>query len=197
MGHYVTPKTSIVLPIDYDVLVSDAKFLQMNDELQRASFNSKIAWPLCDQRKDKLHATLVSGLKSADAACHQTALIAATANLLPLSFEMKGLFLGKINTGRMYLPVYPQMVSAENFLSKIQIACGSRCSYFYAVDYYNFVEELDADATMELSALLSKWQNTVVSTQPAKALWIMQTNDDLVLSARVISTIRPPYSNSQ
>lgn len=91
---------SLVLPVpDVDHL--------LEAELKAAPFAAKISWDIVARRRGKLHATLC-GRPIIDRA--------ALAAIGPITVELRGLFSGNVNHGRLYLRLYPEKRGGENQL---------------------------------------------------------------------------------
>ena len=86
---------------------SSASNRRSEAELRSFSFSDKIAWHVGRQRAGKLHASIVGGLSVPDIARLPEAAACALEPLGAVSLRIGGPFLGRINTGRIYLPVYP------------------------------------------------------------------------------------------
>lgn len=188
-GKYAAPRHSLVLPVDATELGRSDAFRLFEKELRAFSFSDKIQWTLSQERASKLHATIVNGLAEPEFARCADQVAKALAPLGKLSVRIGGPFLGQFNTGRMYLPVYPECRDGEDIFALIQGACGARVTRFYVVGYYHFASPLAAAETNELAGLVERWRHRTVAHLPVKSLAIQSTNDDLALSARIVATI--------
>jgi hypothetical protein len=186
-GTYKTPRHSLVVPVDAGQLARSETFRQFEAELRSFSFSDKIAWRLGDERAGKLHATVIGGL-SEIVRCTD-AVAAALAPLGAFSLRIGGPFLGRINTGRIYLPVYPCCHDGDDVFALVQRACGARLSRFYVIGYYHLAEPLTVAETADLAGLAERWRRRVLAELPVTSLAIQSTNDDLALSGRVVMTI--------
>lgn len=188
-GRYEAPRYSLVVPVDASGLSASEAFRAFEAELRSFSFSDKIAWELGRKRTSKLHATIVGGLSKADVERCAQAAAGALASLGPLSIRLAGPFLGRINTGRIYLPVYPCRHNGEDVLGLVQSACGARQTHFYVVGIYHFTAALTVAETADLAALAEGWRRQTLAELPVTSLAVLATNDDLALSARVVATI--------
>ncbi|MDH4986439.1 hypothetical protein QEZ47_13050 [Aminobacter anthyllidis] len=188
-GRYETPRHSLVVPVDAGQLGRSDTFRQFEAELRSFSFSQKIAWELGDERAGKLHATIVGGLSVPDIARCVEAAASALAPLGELSLRVGGPFLGRINSGRIYLPVYPCCHDSEDVFGLVQQACGARLTRFYVIGYYHFAAALTVAETADLAGLAERWRRRVLAELPVTSLAVMATNDDLALSGRVVATI--------
>lgn len=188
-GRYAAPRYSLVAPIDARALETSVEFRRFEQELRSHGFSDKIEWRLNLERAPKLHATIVNGLAEEDAAACATNVAEALAPFGRISVRIGGPFLGRINTGRIYLPVYPECRNGADVFSLIQAACGARQTRFYVVGYYHLHSALTAGETSELAGLVARWRRSTLAVLPVRALAIQATNDDLALSARSIIQI--------
>lgn len=188
-GRYDTPRHSLVVPIDAQALGRAEAFQEFEAELRSFSFSDKIAWQLGRERTGKLHATIVGGLSEPDIARCEAAVTATLSPLGALALRLGGPFLGRINTGRIYLPVYPSCHDGENVLGLAQRACGARQSRFFVVGLYHFAAALTVAETADLAGLAERWQRRVLAELPVTSLAVMATNDDLALSGQIVATI--------
>jgi len=188
-GRYETSRHSLVVPIDSGELGRAEAFEEFEAELRSFSFSDKIAWQLGRERAGKLHATIVGGLSDPDVARCMAAVTETFAPLGPLALRIGGPFLGRINTGRIYLPVYPCCHDGENIFGLVQQACGARLTRFHVIGLYHFAAALTVAETADLAGLMQRWQRRVLAELPVTSLAVMATNDDLALSGRIVATI--------
>lgn len=188
-GKYAAPRHSLVLPVGSRELNKSEAFRLFEKELRSFSFSDKIEWTLSQERASKLHATIVNGLAEPEFARCADAVATTLAPLGERSVRIGGPFLGQFNTGRIYLPVYPECHNGEDILALIQSACGARLTRFYVVGYYHFASPLTPAETKELAGLVERWRHRTIAHLPVKSLAIQSTNDDLALSARIVATI--------
>jgi hypothetical protein len=157
--------------------------------MKSASFAPKIAWELCERRRSRLHATLAGGIQEAELDRIVSRVQALLGRIGPISVCLKGPFLGTRNTGRIYFPVYPQKIGAEDGLALVQECIGMSPTKLYLVGYYHLREELDRKETRELAELIDRWRERVLVVTTIPSLEIYAVNDDLALSARVRAKI--------
>ena len=169
---------SLVLPVpDVDHL--------LEAELRAAPFAAKIAWDIVPRRRGKLHATLCGSPVTLDPAQRQ-----ALSDLGPIGIELRGLFSGTLNHGRLYLRVYPEKRNGENLLARVQRLLGRRETGLYLVGLHNFTDDLDPDEAAALAALIERWWERPILRWQADALWLLAAWDDLVLDGGVEETIQ-------
>jgi hypothetical protein len=165
---------SLVLPVpDVDHL--------LESELKATPFADKIAWEVAKRRRGKLHATLCGSPPAIDRA--------ALAAIGPIAVEVRGLFSGNINHGRLYLRVYPEKRDGENQLKRVQRLAGGRETGVYLVGLHNFTDDLDAHEATALAALIERWWDRPILRWEVDALWLLAAWDDLVLDGGVEETI--------
>jgi hypothetical protein len=169
---------SLVLPVpDVDRL--------LEVDLKAAPFAAKIAWDVAARRRGKLHATLCGSPVTLDPVQRQ-----ALSDLGPITVELRGLFSGTINRGRLYLRVYPEKRNGENLLARVQRLLGRRETGLYLVGLHNFTDDLDPVEAAALAALIERWWERPILRWQVDALWLLAAWDDLVLDGGVEETIR-------
>jgi hypothetical protein len=176
---------SLVLPVDDARLRASPAFRRLEDELRASPFAGKIDWDLLPRRRDRLHATLCGSLgvgEPPEIAAGQRRALAAVG---PVAVQLRGLFSGAINRGRLYLRAYPEIRDGQNLFHAIQTAMGRPTTDLYLVGLYNLTDDLDPVETAALAALIERhWRAELLSFQ-AEALWLLGSCDDLVLDAAV------------
>lgn len=180
MGRH-EPVSSIVIPVEYSRLLAAPAFKNLLKDLQAASFAPKIAWDLLDRRAARVHATVC---RVGDIAPQK-----AMSGVRPFQIELRGLFSGQFNLGRMYLKVYPECRNGENILQDIQSRLGQPQSDLYLAGLFNFTDHLSAGETEELRAIQKNWWDRPVLTMVVDRLWLLSARDDLVLDSTVAETI--------
>jgi len=188
-GTYEKARYALVMPISAEVFQQSDQFQALEREMKSSAFSSKIAWGLCETRRSRLHATLASGLLDADLDRWTIRVQEVLDRIGPISICLKGPFAGNRNTGRVYLPVYPQKIGGADSLALVQQAIGAPQTGLYLVGYYHFLEELDSSETAELAHLIDRWCDRVVAHMSITYLELHATNDDLALSARSYAKI--------
>jgi hypothetical protein len=181
MGRH-EPIFSLVLPIADALLRRSAAYLALEAELKASPLAPKIAWNVVERRRHKLHATLCGSLARGET---PPVLDAAQGDALkrlgPVTVELRGLFSGNVNRGRLYLRAYPEKRDGLNMFHRIQQVLGRRMTNLYVVGIYNLTDDLDASECSILSALLARWWDRSIVTFQAEALWLLGASDDLVL----------------
>ena len=181
------PVISLVLPIASDDLLASENYRTLEADLKRSPFAHKIAWPIVEQRREKLHATICGALEALPglaADCRE-----ALAGLGPLFVELRGLFSGNVNQGRLYLCVYPEKRHGADVLRQIQRLMGRRETGLYVVGLYNLVDDLDTGEAAELARLVEAWWGRLILRCRVDRLWLLSSRDDLALDSEILETI--------
>lgn len=178
---------SLVLPIDAEALEASPAWRAFDTELRDAPFAGKIAWDLLPNRRERLHATICGSL-----ARDVPPVIAhdALADIAPFEIELRGVFSGNVNLGRLYLPVYPERVKGQNAIHNVQCAIGRPVTSMYLVGMHNLTDHLTVTETAALAALLARWQDRLLARLRISELWLLGSRDDLVLDATVDARLR-------
>ena len=189
MGQH-EPVFSLVLPIADELLHCSATYLALEAELKASPLGPKIAWNVVERRRHKLHATLCGSLATGETApVLDAAQRDALRRLGPVTVELRGLFSGNVNRGRLYLRAYPEKRDGLNMFHRVQQVLGRRMTNLYVVGIYNLTDDLDASECSILSALLARWWDRSIVTFQAEALWLLGASDDLVLGPETIETV--------
>jgi hypothetical protein len=173
--------TSLVLPVP-PTLYDAPAFRELVRELKAASFAPKIAWDILEARRSRLHATLCSNLARDER-------FTALAQLGKLRIELRGLFSGSLNHGRLYLKTYPERIGSENALVRIQRALKARVTDLYPVGLFNLLDDLTVAETADLARLIDRWWDMPILRFEVDRLWLLSARDDLVLDAEIVETI--------
>ena len=179
---------SVVLPIPHALLAASEAFLEIESALRSAPLAGKIAWSLLPRRQQKLHATICGGL--GPMALLRERDRRSLAAIGPVSVELRGLFSGDVNVGRLYLRAYPEQRFGQNAFQSIQRALGRRETDLFVVGLYNLTDHLDAGEAAALAALLNTFWDRPLLRFEARELWLLGASDDLVLTGQVEDVIR-------
>lgn len=184
MGRH-PPVYSLVLPLEDRALRASPAFLALEDELKAAPFAGKIAWDILPKRQDSLHATVCGSLGVADAPEISDETREGLRRIEPFTVELRGLFSGNVNRGRLYLPVYPEKRAGQNALQEVQAAFGRAPGDLWLVGLYNLTDDLDSAETAALADIIARWWNRPLLTLIVTELQVMGASDDLVLDGHV------------
>ena len=188
MGRHA-PVFSLALPIPEDALGRSEAYRELDAELRSSPLARKIAWDLLAKRSGKLHATICGSLSTGEPPDFDERQRRELARLGPLTVELRGVFSGNVNVGRLYLRAYPERRDGANVFRLIQRALGRRETDLYLVGLYNLTDDLDAAEATALAALIEEWWNRPILRFEADRLWLMSATDDLVLDSRIAETI--------
>jgi hypothetical protein len=181
MGRRHSPVLSLALPIPGDELALALRALEA--ELKAAPFARKIAWNMLPRRQARLHATLCAGPVIGEHERYEL------QRLGGMTVELRGLFSGHINVGRLYIRVYPERRNGVNLFHFIQNLLQRPRTDRYLVGLYNLMDHLESDEAASLSRLLERWWDKPLLRFRADMLWHLSANDDLVLDANVVEAI--------
>ena len=180
---------SLVLPVPSDALDGSVAYREMEADLRRAPFAHKIAWDLLAKRRERLHATICGSLSKDVPYRISDEGRAALRRMGRLRIEVRGLFSGNINVGRLYLRVYPECRAGANSLRQVQRILGRPETDLFLVGLYNLTDHLEAIEAAALHDLIQRWWHRSILTLDVTALWLLSASDDLVLDARVEDVI--------
>ncbi|MFC7241730.1 hypothetical protein ACFQO7_04465 [Catellatospora aurea] len=178
-AEYWPPIRSVVLPVDDAALRADAVFGAFLDDL-RAALGSRVWWPGLALRADRVHTTLAPELNPA-ATLPETPLPA-------VRLIVRGPWVGRHNTGRVYLPVQAADSASVRRLDEVRALVGAERRPMLA-GYLQLTGDLRGEPYAALRRLVRHYQTRVrVPLSPAE-LWLMDTMDDLVLRSRVVQRV--------
>lgn len=181
---------TLVLPVADELLKGSAEYPALEAELRASPLAPKIAWDIVERRRHKLHATICGSLATGE---KPPVLDAGQRDALrrlgPVAVELRGLFSGSVNRGRLYLRVYPEKRGGLNVFHRIQQVLGRPATNLYVVGIYNLNDDLDASECSILSELLTRWWDRPIAGFQVEALWLLGTNDDLLLDSETVEFV--------
>ncbi|TGD96961.1 hypothetical protein [Methylobacterium nonmethylotrophicum] len=182
---------SLVLPIPQAALAAAPAYAALERDLREAPFARKIAWDVAARRGERLHATLCGSLAIGPDAVptltpEQQAGLAA---LGPVAVELRGLFSGNVNVGRLYLRVYPEARDGADVLAAIQRIMGRPETGLYVVGLHALTDDLDPAEAAGLAAMIDRWWDRPILRLTIDALWLLWATDDLVLDGGVLARV--------
>lgn len=180
---------SLVLPVDDAALRASPAFIAMESELKTAPFAAKIAWDILPRRAARLHATLCGSLGTDVPPSIAPAAREALGDLGPLTVELRGLFSGNVNRGRLYLRAYPERRGRQNVFHAVQSALGRQQTDLYVVGLYNLTDDLAPAEAAALADIVERWWHRPLLRFEARDLWLLGARDDLVLDAAITETL--------
>ncbi|MGX1786413.1 hypothetical protein ACWIGM_06725 [Bosea sp. NPDC055332] len=164
-------------------------YQELEQELRDAPFAGKIAWDIVARRQAKLHATVCGSLSVGTLPTIDPAAREALSRIGPIALELRGLFSGNVNRGRLYLRLYPERRDGQNTLHLLQRALGRPTSDLYVVGIWNLNDDLDVAEAAALANLVERWWDRPILRFTAAELWLMGANDDLVLDSEIVETL--------
>lgn len=181
---------SLVLPVPADLLDQSPGYRALEAELRMAPFASKIAWELSDRRRPKLHATICGSLATGkDAPSFDAGQRRALNDIGAFPVELRGLFSGNVNVGRLYLRLYPSKRHGRNVVHDIQHALGRGMTDLYVVGLWNLTDDLEPSEAVVLNDIIERWWERPVLSFEADHLWLLAASDDLVLDSEVTEIV--------
>jgi hypothetical protein len=189
MGRH-EPTFSLVLPIADALLRRSAAYRTLEAELKASPIATKIAWNIVERRRHKLHATICGSLAIGEPPPMLDAVQRDTLKRIgPIAVELRGLFSGNVNHGRLYLRAYPENRDGLNVFHRIQQVLGRRVTNLYVVGIYNLVDDLNASECSILSNFLARWWERSILRFQAETLWLLRATDDLVLDSETVEIV--------
>lgn len=164
-------------------------YQELERELRASPFAGKIAWDIVSRRQAKLHATVCGSLSIGAPPLIDPAAQEALSRIGPVDMELRGLFSGNVNRGRLYLRLYPERRDGQNMLHLLQRALGRPISDLYVVGIWNLSDDLDVAETAALDGLIKRWWERPILRFTADSLWLMGASDDLVLDSQIVETL--------
>lgn len=180
---------SLVLPVGDAALRASPAFLALEEELKAAPFANKIAWEVLARRRDRLHATVCGSLGIEQPPVVPPQAQDALRRMRPFDVELRSLFSGNVNRGRLYLAVYPEKRGGTNMLQAVQAAFGRAPGDLWLVGLYNLTDDLDAAETAALAGIVARWWNEPLLRLTVTELQVMGAGDDLVLDGAVATAL--------
>jgi hypothetical protein len=188
MGRH-PPVFSLVLPVPDGALHRSHAYRELEGELQASSFSNKVAWGLLDRRRDRLHATLCGSLSTGRPPSIDPAIRRELATVGPVMVELRGLFSGNVNRGRLYLRAYPERRGGANVFHRIQRALSRPVTDLYVIGVWNLTDDLDPAQAAALNDMIERWWDRPILRFEADTLGLIGASDDLVLDSSVHETV--------
>src|SRR5262249_11245591 len=106
-----------------------------------------------------------------------------------VTIELRGLFSGNVNIGRLYARAYPENRDGTNVLHHIQDILRCRRTDLYVVGLYNLIDDLEPAEAAALAGMIDRWWDKPLLRFCTRTLWMLSASDDLVLDANVVEAI--------
>jgi hypothetical protein len=137
-----------------------------------------------------LHATIAGSLGEGEICpVVPPEVLAGLARFGPLRVQLRGLFSGNVNKGRLYLKAYPEKRDGQNAFQLIQRLLGRPITDLYVVGLYNLTDHLTSPEAVALEELVERWWQVNILEITVNELWLLSSRDDLVLDSRIESHI--------
>jgi hypothetical protein len=187
MGRH-EPVASLVIPLEAAALEASPAWAELDSALRASAFASKLAWDLLPRRRDRLHATLCGNVGEGGALPGDA--LAALSAVGPFAVDVRGLFSGNVNVGRLYLRLYPELRHGANVVHQIQAAMGRPQNALHLAGLHNLTDHLSAGEAAALLAMIEQWWPRVIARIRVTELWVLSSTDDLVLDSEIVQRIQ-------
>ena len=196
MGRH-PPVFSLVMPLSPTALSESLAYRSLEAEIRASSFSGKIAWDLLKRRRMKLHATICSSLAVEKPPILEETVRHELRHLGPIRIQLRGLFSGNINIGRLYLKVHPECRDGQNMLHRVQRAMNRPETDIYPIGVFNLTEHLLTSEAADLCLLLDRWWDRSIAELTVDELWLLGATDDLVLDSRIAEVVPLTMASSR
>lgn len=177
---------SLVAPIDADALEAGPGWRDCLAELHASPLAAKIAWDILPARRGKLHVTLCGTLSRGVDPVLAEGIEAALCKMEPIRAEVRGVFSGTVNVGRLYLKLHPWRSGQADAFQAVQAAFGRPPGALHLMGLINLTDHLDPQEAGWLAAFLASWEERLIARVVVGELWLMGARDDLVLDSRLL-----------
>ncbi|MEV4759994.1 hypothetical protein AB0J86_33530 [Micromonospora sp. NPDC049559] len=181
-GEYWPPVRSIVVPIDGHLVAADPQMRAFLTELARSAVGKLVWWQGLVLRADRTHATLVPDNQSEPDPDPSSG--GSSGGVMVL---VRGPWIGRMNTGRIYLPVQAADRHCATYLAQVRARAGAERRPLLA-GYLQLTGAVTGAGYRELRDLVATYQSMAIP-MPVRQLWVMDTMDDLVLRSEVTARI--------
>lgn len=185
-GRYAEARSSLVLPVALPELLASPRFAAFHHQVRRASFSGKINWPLVGQRSQLTHITLCGGLNGQAPGAVRAKIAPCFTNGYAHAVQIKGAFVGRFNTGRIYLKAYPSKNGdGPHAFHAIQQVLGRPLSHVFPLGLYNLAQPLAPKEAQALQDMVNDHWEAEFLQKPVTlaSLRLLHTHNDLVLGA--------------
>lgn len=188
MGRHA-PMFSVVIPIPAAIIFESEPYRALESELRHSRFGAKVSWEIVERRRNKLHATICASVSLDEPPVITDAQRRELMYLGPVWLELRSLFCGNINVGRLYFSVYPESRNGQNVVQRIQGIMGRPETDLYVVGVFNLIDNLNAEEAADLSSATERWWGRPILRFQADHLWLLGSADDLALHSKVVETL--------
>lgn len=186
-GRFKVARKSLVAFIDWSVFQQVPAVNSMIKAVEEASFGSKVDFQSFERRKDRLHFTISPLQDSVEI----DALAQAVAGFHPFCVRIASLWAGaSVNTGRLYLPVYPERVAGETVINTLQTRAGMRRSDFFGLGLFNLMDHLSDTESADLRQFIAGKVAVPLFDSIVEELAVIETFDSLLFDYRVLRRVK-------
>lgn len=179
-GEFWPPVRSVVVPIEAAAVSADRGIVEFLAALEDGPAAAMVWWTGIARRSDRLHATVCGAID-------HDATIPDMAGETMLAV-VRGPWIGRINTGRVYLPVEFPDADDRRRLTELRDHFDVPHRPLLA-GYLQLTDDVIGPAYLHLRELIGTYQSAVHVPLAVSALQLMETMDDLALRSRVVDTI--------
>jgi hypothetical protein len=172
------------MPVPGQLIFQSDAYRELDGEFRSSPLCDKIAWDIVEERQDKLHATICGSLSVGTRPHIDVHVLSELASIGSFNVQLRSVFSGNINLGRLYLAVYPERRS-KNPLAEIQRIFGSPETELYLVGIWNLRDDLDFAETNALRAIIERWRMRTILEMKVSQLSLLKAADDLALDSSV------------
>jgi len=189
-ARYEPSRRSVVIFISPSMFDESEACRDMMAAMRASIVAHKIDWSMFRRRHDLLHATICGRIEQRMSGDEAITRFDALRGMKPFRVRMTGVWVSReFNRGRFYLPLYPEVRDGENAIHAIQRAFGSPTTNFYAIGAINLTADLDANETAALGEIVRRFGDTTLFETTINELALADTNDDLLLSGKVVRRV--------
>lgn len=189
-ARYEPSRRSVVIFFSPKLFDESEAWRDMMAALRASSLAPKIDWAMFERRRGLLHATICGRIEQRMSGDEAVARFDALRSTKPFRVRVTGLWVSReFNRGRFYFPLTPEVRDGENTIHAIQRTFGSPATNFYAIGAINLTADLDADETTALGDIVRRFGDTTLIETTISELVLTDTNDDLLLSGKIIRRV--------
>ncbi|MEV6520838.1 hypothetical protein AB0M43_02720 [Longispora sp. NPDC051575] len=179
-GEFWPPVRSVTVPIDSGRLLADPAFTEFLDALRDSDLAGDLWWDGLAARADRVHATLAPDIGAA---------VVDPQEEGPIVVTVRGPWVGRHNTGRIYLPVEVPSPADRRTLAAVRDRLGAEHRPLLA-GYLQLRSELDCRRYERLRSVVREHQHRVAVPMAVDHLAVRATMDNLVLRSQITDRIR-------
>ncbi|WP_456246590.1 hypothetical protein [Longispora urticae] len=174
-GEFWPPVRSVTVPIDSGTLLADPGFAAFLDALRDSDLAGDVWWDGLAVRADRVHATLAPDIGAA---------VVDPPGEGPIVVTVRGPWVGRLNTGRIYLPVEVPSPADRRTLAAVRDQLGAEHRPLLA-GYLHLRSELEGHRYELLRSVVRAHQRRVAVSMVVDHLAVRDTMDNLVLRSHL------------